>query len=89
MFSRQKNLCARIYPIIKRYSSDKKLVNVSVNEKSGVAVVTMQRLPVNGLNLELITDLSSTIDELESNKCRGMILTSVGITYINLLLFQR
>lgn len=53
------------------------LVNVDVNEKTGIAIVTMNRKPVNGLSLELFQALSNTLDGLESNKSRGVILTSV------------
>ncbi|KAG4066464.1 hypothetical protein HA402_007100 [Bradysia odoriphaga] len=56
------------------------LVNVDLNEKTGIAVVTLNRPPVNSLNLELLKDISSTLDELESNKSRGMILTSASKT---------
>ncbi|XP_077290674.1 enoyl-CoA delta isomerase 1, mitochondrial-like [Arctopsyche grandis] len=52
------------------------LVNVKVNDKTGVALVTMQRAPVNGLNLELIKALSTALDDLSNNRSRGMILTS-------------
>lgn len=45
---------------------------------AGVAVVTMQRPPVNGLNLELLEQLGNTIKDLEKNNSRGMILTSVN-----------
>ncbi|GJQ79698.1 hypothetical protein Trydic_g5845 [Trypoxylus dichotomus] len=58
------------------YSSGNKLVAVSVNEKTGIATVTMQRPPVNGLNYELLTELKSTLDELGSAKVKGAILTS-------------
>lgn len=44
----------------------------------GISVVSMQRLPVNGLNLELLQALGKTFDDLEKNKSRGMILTSVS-----------
>lgn len=53
------------------------LVDVEVDGKSGIAVVTMNRKPVNGLSLELIEALSNTLDDLENNKTRGAILTSV------------
>lgn len=53
------------------------LVNVDVNDKTGIAVVTLNRPPVNSLNLELLSDISKTLDDLESNKSKGMILTSV------------
>lgn len=60
------------------FSSGNELINVQVNDGTGVATVTMQRAPVNGLNLELCSALLSTFKQLESNKCRGMILTSVS-----------
>jgi hypothetical protein len=44
----------------------------------GISTVTMQRLPVNSLNLELLQELSATLDTLEKDNSRGMILTSVG-----------
>lgn len=66
--------------VIRSYSSGGKLVDVKLNDKSGIAVVSMQRLPVNGLNLELLTELSETLDELDSNHARGMILTSASDT---------
>ncbi|KAJ6649931.1 Enoyl-CoA delta isomerase 1, mitochondrial [Pseudolycoriella hygida] len=56
------------------------LVDVNVNDKTGIAVVTLNRPPVNSLNLELLTDLSKTLDELESNRSKGMILTSSSKT---------
>ncbi|XP_018328664.1 enoyl-CoA delta isomerase 1, mitochondrial-like [Agrilus planipennis] len=59
-------------------STSSNFVNVSVNDKSGVAIVTMQREPVNSLNLELITQLKTALSDLERNKCRGMILTSAS-----------
>lgn len=55
------------------------LVNVEVNDQSGIAIVTMNRKPVNGLNLELFEALSNTLDDLENNKTRGAILTSVRV----------
>lgn len=60
--------------------SSNKLVDVAVNDKTGVATVTMQRPPVNSLNLDLLQSLANTFDQLEENKCRGMILTSASPT---------
>jgi enoyl-CoA hydratase/carnithine racemase len=40
--------------------------------------VTLQRLPVNSLNLELLQELCAVFDALEKDKSRGMILTSVS-----------
>lgn len=57
-----------------------KLLNMVNNEKTGISVVSMQRLPVNGLNLELLEVLGKTFDDLEKSKSRGMILTSESPT---------
>ncbi|XP_026285261.1 enoyl-CoA delta isomerase 1, mitochondrial [Frankliniella occidentalis] len=56
------------------------LVNVEVDDKSGVAVVTLNRPPVNSLNTPLLTELGAAIKNLEDNKSRGMILTSSSDT---------
>ncbi|XP_046403529.1 enoyl-CoA delta isomerase 1, mitochondrial-like [Ischnura elegans] len=61
-------------------SAGDKLVDLQVNDDTGVATVTMQRPPVNGLNLDLLQQLSSTLDQLEKSKCAGMILTSSSPT---------
>eukprot|EP00099_Drosophila_melanogaster_P007634 NP_001260304.1 uncharacterized protein Dmel_CG4598, isoform B [Drosophila melanogaster] len=61
-------------------STATKLTTVEVNDKTGIATLTMNRPPVNGLNLELLQDLKSSIDEIESNKSRGLILTSSSST---------
>lgn len=53
------------------------LIKVDVNDKTGVALVTLNRAPVNGLNLELLSSIKKVIEDLEDNKSRGMILTSV------------
>lgn len=38
----------------------------------------MHRKPVNGLNLEMLTDLNIALEKVESEKsCRGLVLTSV------------
>lgn len=53
-----------------------KLVLTEVDDKTGYATVTLNRPPVNSLNLELLTAFSETLDDLQNNKSRGMILTS-------------
>lgn len=52
---------------------------VDVTDSDGIAVVTLQRPPVNSLNLELLQALKKALDDVENNKPRGMILTSVSI----------
>lgn len=58
------------------YSIGTKLVSLNVDDKTGYAILEMQRPPVNSLNLELLTDISSALEECEKNKCQGLILTS-------------
>lgn len=53
------------------------LVDLAVDSE-GVAVLTMQRAPVNSLNLELLQEMEKSLDEVAKNrKCKGLILTSV------------
>lgn len=61
---------------VRSCSSAGKLVNVDINSNSGIATVTMNRPPVNSLNLELLTDLIDSMDAVKKNKCLGMILSS-------------
>lgn len=58
-------------------SSSKDLVLVDVNDKTGFATVSMNSMPVNSLNLELLTAFSNSLDELKKDNVKGMILTSV------------
>lgn len=53
------------------------LVLVDVNDKSGYAVLTLNRPPVNSVNLELLMALSRALDQVERNNSRGLIMTSV------------
>lgn len=61
-------------------SSSGSLTTVEVNDKTGIAVLTLNRPPVNGLNLDLLTSLKSSIDEIEKNRSKGLILTSSSKT---------
>ncbi|EDW28452.1 GL18944 [Drosophila persimilis] len=53
-----------------------KLTTVEVNDKTGIATLTMCRPPVNGQNLELLLDIKSSINEIKNNNSRGLIITS-------------
>lgn len=44
--------------------------------KTGYAKVTLNRYPVNAMSLELMRAIQRTVDELERDNARGMILTS-------------
>lgn len=56
------------------------LSTLEVDDKTGIATLTLNRPPVNGLNLELLTELRDALDQLENNKSRGLILTSSSKT---------
>lgn len=53
-----------------------KLVSLSVNDKTGIAKVTMNNIPVNALSTPLMKELLVTLEEVKKNNCRGMIITS-------------
>lgn len=73
----------RVNPIIantvRNYCSAEKLVDVQVNDKTGIATITMQRPPVNSLNVELLSQLHSSLQQAADNRTRGVILTSVSL----------
>ncbi|XP_054743336.1 enoyl-CoA delta isomerase 1, mitochondrial-like [Anastrepha obliqua] len=57
-------------------SVDAQYTKLEVNEKTGIATLTLNRPPVNSLNLEMLTDIRNAILDAENNKCKGLILTS-------------
>lgn len=59
--------------------SSNNLVLVDVDDKTGYALVSLNRAPVNSFNLDLLQALSKALDEVENNKSKGLILTSVRI----------
>lgn len=65
-------------------SAAQNLIQVDINEKTGVSVVSLNRKPVNSLSLELFKDFCGVMDDLEREKVRGMVLKSVS-TSINLI----
>lgn len=67
---------------IRNYCSAEKLVDVQVNDKTGFATITMQRPPVNSLNVELLSQLLSSLQQAAENKSRGVILTSVSLVIL-------
>lgn len=66
----------RLFAVRNSSSSTEKLINTEVNDKTGVVTLTLNRPPVNSLNLPLLKEFASTLNDLKQNKCRGMILTS-------------
>lgn len=65
-------------PVVRNISSQHRLIELTVDQE-GIALLSMKRLPVNGLNLELVQDLSRTIDVVQKNQFKGLIITSVSI----------
>ncbi|ALC38333.1 CG4594 [Drosophila busckii] len=74
------SLVPRATSVARHMSNAAKLTTVEINDVTGIATLTMNRPPVNGLNLELLTDLNNSIQEIEDNKSRGLILTSSNPT---------
>ncbi|KAI5716210.1 hypothetical protein M8J76_002830 [Diaphorina citri] len=64
--------------LVAKYSSasDSKDIAVTVDEKTGVATVKLQRAPVNSLNTGFLKNIEDTLANLEKEKARGLILTS-------------
>lgn len=71
-------------PCLRRFFSSKtnSLTLVEVDDKTGIATVTMNRPPVNSFNLELLKDLHESIKQVEYNKSRGLVLTSVSLPIV-------
>lgn len=82
-FTRQFNFksakCVTSSLVRHQSSSPKDLVLIDVNDKTGIATVSMNSLPVNSLNLELLSAINNSLDILTKDNSRGMILTSVSL----------
>lgn len=72
--SNVRRLCTTPTPI----KNAEKLVLIDVNDKTGYGTLSFNRFPANSFNLELLSALSNALDEMENNKSRGIILTSVS-----------
>jgi 3,2-trans-enoyl-CoA isomerase len=66
----------------KRWFSSVPLVITSVNEETKIATLTLNRPPVNSLNLELCEAISQGVSDVEANpKAQALILTSSQKVY--------
>ncbi|KAF5304090.1 hypothetical protein FQA39_LY01875 [Lamprigera yunnana] len=75
MAGRQGILCGRnVIKSFRKFSSS--MLKVSVSDESNVVTVTMNKPPVNTMDLEFCTDFCKILTELEKSKPQGMILTS-------------
>lgn len=61
--------------ILKSFSSQAKLVETQQRD-AGVLVVSMARPPVNSLNVELLNELTTTLNEAKKQRVKGIVLTS-------------
>lgn len=70
-----------IRPILMRSISSSparyNLVNLSVDDKTGIATLELNRPPVNSLNTALLQDISTALTDISKNRSKGLILTSV------------
>lgn len=46
---------------------------------TGVAIMEMNKTPVNSLNYEFLDEIKSELTKLQNDKIRGLLLTSVCI----------
>lgn len=58
-------------------SSQAPLVDLAF-DNDGIATLTLQRAPVNSLNLDLLREIIKSLDDVTKNRSKGMILTSVS-----------
>ncbi|CAH1398190.1 unnamed protein product [Nezara viridula] len=61
---------------VRNFAAATNLVNVKINEDTGVVIMELNKPPVNSLNYELLEAMHRTLVKLENERCSGMILTS-------------
>lgn len=77
LFKSQNGILSQASRSLLTAGQDKQVI-VEVNDKTGIAIVSLNRPPVNSLSLEFFKEIAETLDDLEKNKSKGMILTSVS-----------
>ncbi|KAJ8713616.1 hypothetical protein PYW07_013986 [Mythimna separata] len=60
-------------------SQVKPLVSVSVDNE-GIALMKLDRAPVNSISVEVLQSLQKSICEVEKNQCKGLVLASASPT---------
>lgn len=70
-------LLLKLNTLARQYFATSKLIDVKINDNTGVATVSMRKPPVNSQNVEFFSSKIKVINELERMKIQGMILTSV------------
>ncbi|KAG7267315.1 hypothetical protein CRUP_022249 [Coryphaenoides rupestris] len=65
------------YLLCQKMNTMSSKIKVDLDQTTGVAVMRMQSPPVNSLNMDLLTEFTATLENLEKDKsCRGVIITS-------------
>jgi 3,2-trans-enoyl-CoA isomerase len=52
------------------------MLQSTIDNKSGVATMVLNKPPVNSLNLEFLDEIKTHLNQLQNDKARGIILTS-------------
>ncbi|KAL0840086.1 hypothetical protein ABMA28_015405 [Loxostege sticticalis] len=66
----------RVLPA-KSLSTSGQLTDLTVDNE-GIATLTLQRAPVNSLNVELLQELTTVLGQVEKDKAKGLVLTSAS-----------
>lgn len=66
----------KFHPSISTRNSSNSIL-VDVDDKTGIATVSLNKKPVNSLDAGFMREISKTFKDLEVNRTRGAILTSV------------
>ena len=54
---------------------------VNVQKQGSIAILELNRKPVNSFSMEFLQEINSNLDNLENDQeCQGLIITSVGYT---------
>ncbi|KOC60150.1 Enoyl-CoA delta isomerase 1, mitochondrial [Habropoda laboriosa] len=72
-----KRIFSRIQiPLYRPYTINSKLIEVTHEDDTGIATVSMACPPVNSLNRELLNTLNTSLKNIQNQKCKGVILSS-------------
>jgi enoyl-CoA hydratase len=58
------------------------LQTVSLEKKEAIAIVTINRPPLNVLNSKMLTELEETIEKLETEKAKVVVITGTGNSFV-------
>lgn len=72
----RKYILQRTNPIINCRHASHTMLQSTIDNKSGVATMVLNKPPVNSLNLEFLDEIKTHLNQLQNDKARGIILTS-------------